>query len=87
VAWARYPCTPLAAQLRAALAAADAISERALNFGTKASPTTTKDLGEIASLACEVVDSLTLSTTEEGGATTTTVELPAAAALYRAGKK
>jgi hypothetical protein len=87
LAWARYPCAPLAAQLRAALAASDAISERALNFGTKASPTSTKDIGDIASLVCDVVDGVTLSTTEEGGATTTTVEMPAAAALYRAGKK
>jgi hypothetical protein len=86
VAWGRYPCAPLAAQFRSALAAAGAISERALNFGTKTSPTTTKDLGDYASLACEVVDGATLTTTQDAGGTSTSVEIPAAAALYRRGK-
>lgn len=87
IAWARYPCAPLAAQVRAALAASDAISAGALNFGTKASPTTTKDIGDIVSLVCEVVESGTLVTTQETGFTTTTVDIAAAAALYRPGKK
>jgi hypothetical protein len=83
IAWARYPCAPLVGQLRAALSALETVSARALNFGTAASPMTTRELGELGAGVCQFVDGATLTTVDEGTVRSTTFDLPAAAGLYR----
>jgi hypothetical protein len=86
VAWSRYPCAPLVAQLRTGFAASESVSGRTLNFGTPKDPTTSKDVVEFAAAICELVDGLTITTVEQGGVATTTYDAVAAPGLYKAPK-
>jgi hypothetical protein len=76
-AWARYPCAPLAAQLRSALAAAAVLAEHAFD------PISTKSFGDLGATVCQVIDGVTMTTVAEGGVASTTLDVPAAAALYK----
>lgn len=86
VAWSRYPCAPLVAQLRAGFTASETAAGRTFNFGTPKDPTTPKDLMDIGAAVCEVIDGLTITTVEQGGVATTTMDAPAAPGLYKATK-
>jgi hypothetical protein len=86
VAWSRYPCAPLVAQLRTAFAASETAAGRTFNFGTPKDPTTPKDLMDVGAAVCTVVDGLTITTVEQGGVATTTLDAPAAPGLYKASK-
>jgi hypothetical protein len=86
VAWSRYPCAPLVAQLRSGFVASETVAGRTLNLGSPKDPTTPRAVMDVVAVVCEVVDGLTVTTVEQGGVSTTTYDAAAAPGLYKATK-